>query len=145
VRVFVAGASGTIGRRLVPMLVEAGHEVVGSTHCTDKASELTALGAEPMVMDALDEESVLAAVRHAEPEVIVHQLTGLKGVTNLRNFDKAFARTNRLRTEGLDSLLRAARTVGARRLIAQSYTRSTRRRCPRWRSRWWRSATWRRR
>jgi nucleoside-diphosphate-sugar epimerase len=121
-RVFVAGASGTIGRRLLPMLVEAGHEVVGSTHSTEKTAELAGVGAEPIVLDALDGEAVLAAVRKAKPEVIVHQLTALKGVTNLRNFDKRFALTNRLRSEGLDHLLRAARTVGARRLIAQSYT-----------------------
>jgi nucleoside-diphosphate-sugar epimerase len=122
VRVFVAGASGTVGRRLVPLLADAGHEVVVGTHTAEKASELAALGAEPVAMDALDAESVLTVVRQAEPEVIVHQLTALKGVTNLRNFDKAFALTNRLRTEGLDHLLAAARAVGARRLIAQSYT-----------------------
>jgi nucleoside-diphosphate-sugar epimerase len=120
--VFVAGASGTIGRRLLPMLVEAGHEVVGSTRSPEKAAELAALGAEPAVLDGLDGEGVLAAVRRAEPEVIVHQLTALKGVTNVRRFDAAFALTNRLRTEGLDYLLLAARVVGARRLIAQSYT-----------------------
>jgi nucleoside-diphosphate-sugar epimerase len=121
-KVFVAGASGTIGRRLAPMLVAAGHEVVGSTRTAEKQSQLAGLGAEPVLMDALDGESVLAAVRRAEPEVIVHQLTALKGVTNVRRFDEAFALTNRLRTEGLDHLLRAARAVGARRLIAQSYT-----------------------
>jgi nucleoside-diphosphate-sugar epimerase len=121
-RVFVAGASGTIGRRLVPMLVGAGHEVIGSTRSPEKRAELAALGAEPVVVDALDGTGVLAAVRKAEPEVIVHQLTGLKGVNNLRRFDEAFALTNRLRGEGLDYLLLAARAVGARRLVAQSYT-----------------------
>ncbi len=121
-KVFVAGASGTIGRRLLPMLVDGGHEVVGSTRSREKTAEVAELGAEPVVVDALDEEDVLAAVREAEPEVIVHQLTALKGVNNLRHFDDAFALTNRLRTEGLDYLLRAGRTVGTRRLIAQSYT-----------------------
>jgi nucleoside-diphosphate-sugar epimerase len=121
-KVFVAGASGTIGRSLLPMLAAAGHEVVGSTHSPERASELAEMGAKPVVMDALDEESVLATVLGAKPEVIVHQLTALKGVTNLRRFDDAFATTNRLRTEGLDHLLRAASAVGARRLIAQSYT-----------------------
>jgi 2-alkyl-3-oxoalkanoate reductase len=122
VRVFIAGGSGTIGRRLVPMLVGAGHEVIGSTRSPEKVAELAALAAEPVVVDVLDEEAVIAAVRKAEPDVIVHQLTALKGVTNLRHFDEAFALTNRLRTEGLDYLLRAARAVGVRRLIAQSYT-----------------------
>ncbi len=121
-RVFIAGGSGTIGRRLVPMLVGAGHEVIGSTRSPEKVAELAALAAEPVVVDVLDEEAVIAAVRKAEPDVIVHQLTALKGVTNLRHFDEAFALTNRLRTEGLDYLLRAARAVGVRRLIAQSYT-----------------------
>ena len=120
-KVFVAGASGAM-RRLVSTLVEAGHEVVGSTHSPGRTVELAALGVEPALMDALDEEAVMAAVRGAEPEAIVHQLTALKGVTNVRRFDDAFAATNRLRMEGLDYLLRAARVVGARRLIAQSYT-----------------------
>jgi nucleoside-diphosphate-sugar epimerase len=121
-KVFVAGASGTIGRRLLPMLVGAGHDVVGSTRSPEKTAELAELGAEPVVMDALDARAVLAAVRAAEPDVIVHQLTALQGVTNLRRFDEAFALTNRLRREGLDHLLGAARAVGARRLVAQSYT-----------------------
>jgi 2-alkyl-3-oxoalkanoate reductase len=121
-RVFVAGASGTIGRRLLPQLIGAGHEVVGSTRSPEKSAQLAELGAVPAVMDALDRESVLAAIRSANPEVIVHELTALNGVTNLRRFDEAFALTNRLRMEGLDHLLRAARAVGARRLIAQSYT-----------------------
>jgi 2-alkyl-3-oxoalkanoate reductase len=122
VRVFIAGASGAIGRRLVPQLVAAGHDVVGSTRSQEKTAELAALGAEPMVVDGLDEQAVLAAVRRAEPEVIIHQLTALKGVASLRRFDRTFAATNRLRTDGLDYLLSAARSVGARRLIAQSYT-----------------------
>lgn len=84
----MAGASGTVGRRLVPLLVTAGHEVVGSTRSPDKTSELARLGAEPLVMDALDEESVQAGVRSAKPEVIVHQLTALNGVTHLRRFDR---------------------------------------------------------
>jgi nucleoside-diphosphate-sugar epimerase len=121
-KVFVAGASGTIGQRLLPQLVAAGHEVVGMTRSPDKASEVTEFGAQPVVVEGLDEQGVRAAVRAAEPEVVIHQLTALSGVTNLRNFDKAFALTNRLRTEGLDYLLRAARAAGARRLIAQSYT-----------------------
>ena len=121
-RVFAAGATGAVGTRLVPMLVEAGHEVVGTTRSREKAREVAELGAEPVVVDGLDGEGVLAAVRKAEPEVVIHQLTALQGLANFRKFDKAFALTNRLRTEGLDNLLRAARAVKARRLIAQSYT-----------------------
>jgi nucleoside-diphosphate-sugar epimerase len=121
-KIFLAGASGAIGRRLMPELVAAGHEVVGTTRSTEKTKQLAELGAQPVVLDALDERSVLAAVRSAEPEIVIHELTALGDVTSIRNFDKAFATTNRLRTDGLDYLLRAARAAGARRLIAQSYT-----------------------
>src|SRR5438477_229063 len=98
-RIFVAGASGTIGGRLVPQLVAAGHEVVGTTRSAEKTRGLEELGARPVVVDALDEQEVRAAVRGAEPEVVIHQLTALDGVANLHNFDKAFANTNRLRTQ----------------------------------------------
>jgi nucleoside-diphosphate-sugar epimerase len=121
-RVFVAGASGVVGRRLVPLLVEANHEVTATTRSSDAASLIADLGARPLVMDALDGESVLAAVRDAQPEVVIHELTALRSAASLRNFDKIFATTNRLRTEGLDHLLAAAREVGARRFIAQSFT-----------------------
>jgi nucleoside-diphosphate-sugar epimerase len=121
-KIFLAGASGAIGRRLVPQLVAAGHEVVGTTRSAEKTRRLAELGGQPVVVDALDEQGVLSAVRSAEPEVVVHELTALDDVASIRNFDKAFATTNRLRTEGLDYLLRAARAVRARRLIAQSYT-----------------------
>jgi nucleoside-diphosphate-sugar epimerase len=119
-RIFVAGATGAIGRRLVPMLLEAGHEVTGMTRSARKAEELRALGAGAVVADALDRQAVVAAVREARAECVVHQLTAI-GELNLRNPDKTFGATNRLRTEGTDNLLAAARAAGARRFVAQSF------------------------
>ncbi|HET6877771.1 MAG TPA: NAD(P)-dependent oxidoreductase [Jatrophihabitans sp.] len=121
-RVFLAGGSGTIGRRLVPRLVAAGHEVVATTRTAGKAAMLEQLGARPEVVDALDASAVGAAVARAQPEAIVHQLTGLAGMSDLKHFDRTFAATNRLRTEGTDHLLAAARATGVRRFVAQSYT-----------------------
>jgi 2-alkyl-3-oxoalkanoate reductase len=120
-RVFVAGATGVLGRRLVPLLVEGGHEVVGMTRSPGRAAGLRALGAEPVVADALDRDAVLGVVGQARPEVVVHQLTALTGVSSFRRFDREFAATNRLRTEGTDHLLAAARAAGARRFVAQSF------------------------
>jgi 2-alkyl-3-oxoalkanoate reductase len=120
-KVFVAGGLGAIGRRLVPLLVDAGHDVAATTTTSDKTRTLRELGAAPYVLDGLDREAVLEAVAHAEPEVVVHEMTGLAGVTNLRNFDRVFAPTNRLRTAGTDHLLEAAEAVGARRFVAQSF------------------------
>jgi nucleoside-diphosphate-sugar epimerase len=119
--VFVAGGLGAIGRQLVPLLVEAGHEVAATTTSPAKQRALFKLGATPYVVDGLDRKSVLDAVSRAEPEVVVHEMTSLSGATSLRNFDRVFAATNRLRTEGTDNLLEAARTVGARRFVAQSF------------------------
>jgi 2-alkyl-3-oxoalkanoate reductase len=119
--VFVAGGLGAIGRRLVPLLVEAGHEVAATTTSPAKERALFDLGARPYVVDGLDRDSVLDAVSRAEPEVVVHEMTGLSSATNLRNFDRVFAPTNRLRTEGTDHLLEAAHAVGARRVVAQSF------------------------
>jgi nucleoside-diphosphate-sugar epimerase len=120
-RIFVAGSTGALGRRLVPLLAADGHEVTAMTRTAGKAAGLRAAGAEPVVGDALDRDAVLRAVCAARPEVVVHQATALAGVTNLRRFDKGFAATNRLRTEGTDHLLEAARAAGARRFVAQSY------------------------
>ena len=120
-KVLVAGASGAVGRRMVPMLVTKGHEVVGTTRAPEAAGLLRRLGADSVVVDGLDRSGVLAAVMAAQPEVVIHQMTGLTGVTNFKKFDDEFAVTNRLRTEGLDYLLEAARAVGARRFIVQSY------------------------
>jgi 2-alkyl-3-oxoalkanoate reductase len=120
-KVFVAGATGAIGRQLVPMLVERGHEVVAMTRTEAKRELLRSLGARPAVADALDPEAVATAVGEAEPEVIVHELTAIPPTANLRRLERDFALTNRLRTEGTDHLLSAARAAGTRRLVAQSF------------------------
>ncbi len=120
-RVFVAGATGTMGRRLVPLLVADGHEVVAMTRSPQQAAVLHAAGAQHVVADALDRAAVVEAVRRARPEVVIHQLTALTGVKNYKNFDREFALTNRLRTESIDYLLAGARAAGAVRFIAQSY------------------------
>jgi len=120
-KIFLAGATGAIGKRLLPMLVAAGHEVTGTTQHPDKMMAICSAGATPLLMNALHEQDVLAAVQKAQPEVIIHQLTAIPPNLDLRHFDEGFELTNRLRTEGTDHLLAAARTVGARRFIAQSY------------------------
>ena len=121
-RVFLAGATGVVGRRLLPMLIEAGHEVVGTTRSTAQLEGLAKAGAEPVVMDGLDDGSVTRAVVGARPDVVIHQLTSLKGTGDLKKFDEEYAVTNRLRTLGTDNLLGAARSAGVRRFIAQSFT-----------------------
>jgi nucleoside-diphosphate-sugar epimerase len=120
-KVFVAGATGAIGRQLVPMLVERGHEVTGMTRTPAKADLIRSLGARPVVADALDPEAVAQAVAEAQPEAVIHQLTAIDAGSMSRSLDKMFTLTNRLRTEGTDHLLTAARAVGARRFIAQSF------------------------
>jgi nucleoside-diphosphate-sugar epimerase len=120
-KVFVAGATGAMGRQLVPRLVAAGHDVVGMTRRESNRAALSKLGATPVVADALDPDQVAAAVGGAEPDVIIHQLTAI-GSLDMRHFDRGFAITNRLRTEGTDHLLSAGRAVGVRRFVAQSYT-----------------------
>ena len=120
-RVFVTGATGALGRHLVPGLIAAGHEVTATTRTPGKVAQLREAGAEPVVVDGLDREAVIAAVLAAAPEVIVHQMTALAGQQNLRNPDKAFAATNELRTRGTDNLLAAAARAGSRRVIAQGY------------------------
>ncbi|HVM12022.1 MAG TPA: NAD(P)-dependent oxidoreductase, partial [Actinomycetota bacterium] len=118
---FVAGATGAIGQRLVPRLIARGHEVVGMTRSTTKAQRLAGQGVEPVVADALDREAVMAALQRSAPEVVVHQLTALSTLSNIRRFVKEFEATNRLRTHGTDHLLDAATAAGARRFVAQSY------------------------
>src|SRR6266571_4275616 len=120
-RVFVAGATGAIGQYLVPSLVAAGHEVTGTTRSTAKAAALQAAGVTPVIVDGLDRSAVLDAVKAAQPEVIVHQMTALASMRSFRNFDKEFAVTNELRVKGTDYLLEAAQQAGTRRFIAQSF------------------------
>jgi nucleoside-diphosphate-sugar epimerase len=119
-RIVVAGASGAVGRQLVPMLAEAGHTVAGLTRSESKTSIIEAAGAEPIVADVLDAEAVKAAVRAAEPEVVVHELTAIPPVVNPRRFAEEFAPTNRLRREGTRNLVAAALAAGSRRIVAQS-------------------------
>src|SRR5918997_3697507 len=119
-RVFVAGATGAIGKQLVPRLVEAGHEVHGMTRSESKQAMLYELGAVPVVADALDPDQVAEAVGTARPDVIVHQLTAI-GALDMRHCDQDFALTNRLRTDGTDHLLSAGQAVGVRRFVAQSH------------------------
>jgi nucleoside-diphosphate-sugar epimerase len=121
-KVFLAGASGAMGRQLIPRLVADGHEVVGMTRSEEKRELVRGLGAQPVVADALVADQVARVVGEAAPEVVLHQLTSLPGNLEPRHFDRDFALTNRLRTEGIDNLLTAARAAGARRFLAQSYT-----------------------
>ena len=120
-RIFVAGASGAIGTRLVPQLVERGHEVIGTFNSPGGADRVRALGAKPVKLDLLDASAVRKSVVGAHPDAIAHEATALANVTFSKNFDKVFAQTNRLRTEGTDALLAAARDAGVDRFVAQSY------------------------
>jgi nucleoside-diphosphate-sugar epimerase len=120
-RVFVAGATGAIGKQLVPRLVAAGHEVHGMTRSASKQDLVRDLGAVPVVADALDPDQVADAVGRARPDVIVHQLTAIPATLDLRHFDRDFSLTNRLRSEGTDYLLSAGQALGVRRFVAQSY------------------------
>jgi nucleoside-diphosphate-sugar epimerase len=119
-KIFVAGASGALGQQLIPMLADRGHQVVGMTRTPAKTALVRELGAEPVLADGLDATAVGAAMRAAEPEVVVHQMTALATI-DMRHVDRSFAVTNKLRTVGTDLLLAAARETGARRFVAQSY------------------------
>jgi 2-alkyl-3-oxoalkanoate reductase len=120
-RIFVVGASGAIGTRLVPELIDRGHEVTGTFHTPGGSAAVRALGAEPIALDLLDARAVRHAVLEAAPEAIVHQATALKGARFSRRLDRTFAQTIRLRVEGTDTLLAAAREAGVRRFVAQSF------------------------
>jgi nucleoside-diphosphate-sugar epimerase len=120
-RVFVAGATGAMGKQLVPQLLARGHRVTGMTRTEAKQAALWNMGAEPVAADALDPDQVAQAVAEARPDVIVHQLTALAAL-DMRHFDRSFALTNRLRSEGADHLLSAGRAVGVKRFVAQSFT-----------------------
>ena len=120
-RVFVVGASGAIGTRLVPQLIERGHKAIGTARSPDKAELLRALGADAVVLDALDARAVREAVQRADPDAIVHQATALANARFGRNLDRTFAQTNRLRRDGTDALLAAAREAGVHRFVSQSF------------------------
>lgn len=120
-KILLAGAAGALGSQLVPRLVANGHEVAGMTRSASRCEAIRALGATPVIADALDPGAVARTVAQARPDVIVHQLTALSGAIDLRHFDRAFAQTNRLRTEATDHLLAAGQAVGVRRFVAQSY------------------------
>jgi nucleoside-diphosphate-sugar epimerase len=120
-RTFVTGASGALGSRIVPQLIDAGHDVIGTHNSPASAELLRTLGAKPVLLDLLDAGAVRKAVLESEPEAIVHQATALANAKWGRNFDKVFARTNELRTKGTDALLAAAREASVRRFVAQSF------------------------
>jgi nucleoside-diphosphate-sugar epimerase len=119
--IFLAGAGGPVGRSLIPLLRTHGHTVTGTTRSPGKAEALRALGAEPVVLDGLDRAAVLDAVAAAQPDAIISQMTALSGLSDPRKFERAFALTNRLRTEGTEHLLAGARASGVQRVIVQSY------------------------
>jgi len=121
VRVFVAGGTGVLGRRLVPQLVARGHQVTATTTSAAKLGLLEQLGADGVVMDGLDALSVGEAVAQARPDVIVHEMTAIAGKPDMKHMDRWFATTNRLRTEGTDHLLAAAEATGVSHFVAQSY------------------------
>jgi len=120
-RVLLTGASGAIGTRLVPQLIDRGHDVTGTSTSAGSAERVRALGAEAIVLDLLDPRAVREAVREAQPDAIVHQATALANVRFTRKLDESFVMTNRLRTEGTDALLDAAREAGVSRFVAQSF------------------------
>ncbi len=120
-RVFVAGASGVIGTRLVPQLIDRGHQVIGTFRSPGGAERLRALGAEPIALDLLEPDAVRKVVVDTAPDAIIHQATALAGVRVSRHLDRSFAQTNRIRTEGTDALLAAGREAGVHRFVAQSF------------------------
>jgi nucleoside-diphosphate-sugar epimerase len=131
-RVFVAGASGAVGRRLVPMLVARGYQVIGTTTSEKNMETIRALGAEPVVVDGLDAAGIGEAVARSEPDAIIHQMTALSSTPDFKHFDRWFALTNRLRTEGTENLLAAAKASGVQRFVAQSFTGWSNERTGRW-------------
>jgi nucleoside-diphosphate-sugar epimerase len=120
-KILVAGATGAVGRPLVPALIAAGHSVVGLTRTGAKAETIKAMGAEPVVADGLDAAAIRSAVVFARPDVVIHEMTDLAGASDLRHFDRTFTNSNRLRTAGTDNLLTAAREAGVKRFVAQSF------------------------
>jgi nucleoside-diphosphate-sugar epimerase len=121
-RVFVAGAGGAVGKRLVPMLVARGYRVTGTATNEKSAEVVRAMGAKAVVVDGLDAVGIGEAVARAEPDAIIHEMTALSSTPDFRHFDRWFALTNRLRTEGTRNLLAAAQASGVKRFVAQSFT-----------------------
>lgn len=119
-RILLAGASGAIGRRLTPLLLEAGHHVTGTTRSADKADMLRSLGAEPLIVDVFDASALLDAVVAARPEIVIHQLTDLPRASDPKGMVECIRRTARLRNEGTSNLVAASLLAGSRRIIAQS-------------------------
>jgi nucleoside-diphosphate-sugar epimerase len=120
-KIFVAGATGAVGRRLIPALIQLGHQVIGMSRSKDKMKMIRASGATPVIADAFDAKALNNALQETKPDVVMHQLTSIPGRLNLRNIGRDFALTNRLRTEGTDHLLAAAKAAGVHRFIAQSF------------------------
>jgi nucleoside-diphosphate-sugar epimerase len=120
-KVFIAGANGAVGQRMVPRLIKHGYEVTAMVRSLDKVGQARALGAKTVVADALNRDEVMRAVAQAKPDVVIHQLTALSRIKNFKKFDNDFAMTNRLRTESTDYLIAAAQEAGATRFLAQSY------------------------
>lgn len=120
-RVFVVGASGALGSRLVPLLIDAGHDVYGTHNSPASADRVRMLGAHPVALDVLDARAVRKSVLEIQPDAIVHQATALANARFGRSLDRTFAQTNRLRTGGTDALIAAARDAGVRRFVAQSF------------------------
>lgn len=120
-KIFIAGATGAVGRPLISACIKAGHSVVGMTRTPEKADLVRKMGAEPAIADGLDSKAVGTILRSVKPDAVIHEMTSLAGATDLRNFDRTFASSNRLRTEGTDILLAAAREAGVKRFVAQSY------------------------
>jgi nucleoside-diphosphate-sugar epimerase len=120
-RVFIAGATGAVGSRLVPLLVAGGHSVVGLTRNPAKTDAIRRAGGEPAIADALNRAAIVQAVASARPDVIVHEMTSLGDANDLRRMARSFAATNRLRTEGANNLLAAAKQADTPRIVAQSF------------------------
>jgi 2-alkyl-3-oxoalkanoate reductase len=120
-KIFIAGATGAVGRPLVSASIRAGHLVVGLTRTPAKAGMIREMGAEPVLADGLDADAIAAALASTRPDAVIHEMTDLAGATDLRHFDRTFAASNRLRTEGTDILLASAREIGVKRFIAQSF------------------------
>jgi nucleoside-diphosphate-sugar epimerase len=118
--IFLAGASGVIGRQLVPLLIEAGHRVTGTTRSPERADSLRRAGVKPVIVDVFDAVALQSVVADAAPEIVIHQLTDLALFMDADTRDEALERNMRIRAEGTANLVAAALTAGARRVIAQS-------------------------